>query len=157
MADQGFLHFFSKPLHKGGIYQFPSDGFTIMNPLDGKLLDPSFVYCTTVHLVLYESFIYTYYHTVILEFFNLFFFLISWLFFVCLYKQGTAVPALSEKFPKCHFLKISSFWCLQISQKTNEMFYRISALASKKRSIKKIRLLYTTNCRILFWLSYTTF
>ena len=28
-----------------------------------------------------------------------------------------------------------SFWCLQISQKTNEKFSRISAIASKKRSI----------------------
>ena len=71
MADQGFLHFFSKPLHKGGIYQFPSGGFTIMKPLDGKLVNPSFVFCTRVHLVLYKSFLYTYYHTVILEFFNL--------------------------------------------------------------------------------------
>ena len=27
-----------------------------------------------------------------------------------------------------------TFWCLQISQKPNEIFSRISALASKKRS-----------------------
>ena len=30
-----------------------------------------------------------------------------------------------------------SFWCLQIFQKTNEIFSRISALASKKRSNQK--------------------
>ena len=30
-----------------------------------------------------------------------------------------------------------SFWCLQISQKTNDFFSRISALASKKRSNQK--------------------
>ena len=30
-----------------------------------------------------------------------------------------------------------SFWCLQISQKTNEIFSRILALASKKRSNQK--------------------
>jgi hypothetical protein len=30
-----------------------------------------------------------------------------------------------------------SFWCLQIGQKTNETFLRISALASKKRLNKK--------------------
>jgi hypothetical protein len=30
-----------------------------------------------------------------------------------------------------------SFWCLQISQKINEIFSRISALASKKRSNQK--------------------
>ena len=31
-----------------------------------------------------------------------------------------------------------SFWCLQIDQKTNKIFVRISALASKKRSNKKV-------------------
>ena len=30
-----------------------------------------------------------------------------------------------------------SFWCLQISQKTDEIILRISALASKKGSYKK--------------------
>ena len=30
-----------------------------------------------------------------------------------------------------------SFWCLQISQKNNEIFVRISALAFKKRSDQK--------------------
>ena len=30
-----------------------------------------------------------------------------------------------------------SFWCLQIDQKNNEIFARISALASKKRSNQK--------------------
>ena len=30
-----------------------------------------------------------------------------------------------------------SFWCLQISQKTNEIFVRISALVFKKRSDQK--------------------
>ena len=49
------------------------------------------------------------------------------------------------------------FWCLQIFQKTNEIFSRISSLAYKKRSNQKISALYTTNWRILFRLSYTTF
>ena len=44
-----------------------------------------------------------------------------------------------------------SFWCLQIDQKTNEIFVRIFALAYKKRSNEnKIRALYTTNWMILF-------
>ena len=30
-----------------------------------------------------------------------------------------------------------SFWCLQIDQKTNDIFVRISALASKKRFDQK--------------------
>ena len=43
-----------------------------------------------------------------------------------------------------------SFWCLQISQKSNEFCLRISALAFKKRvNQKKIRMLYTTN--VTFW------
>ena len=48
-----------------------------------------------------------------------------------------------------------SFWCLQISfQKTNEIFSRISALASKMgsakmRSNQKIGTLYKANWRIL--------
>ena len=47
------------------------------------------------------------------------------------------------------------FWFLQIDQKTNKNFVRISALASKKWSNqKKIRALYTTNWMILFRLSY---
>ena len=50
-----------------------------------------------------------------------------------------------------------SFWCLQIFQKNNDFFSRISALASNKKSNQKIRALDTTNWRILFWLSYTTF
>ena len=50
-----------------------------------------------------------------------------------------------------------SFWCFQISQKIREFFSRISALASKNRSNKRIRVLYTTNRRILFWLSYGFF
>ena len=60
-----------------------------------------------------------------------------------------------------NLLKVSyfemSFWCLQISQKNNEIVLWISALSSKKRSNQKIRALYTNNCRILFWLSYTWF
>ena len=36
-----------------------------------------------------------------------------------------------------------SFWVLQISQKNNKTFSWISALASKKGQIKKIRALYT--------------
>ena len=50
-----------------------------------------------------------------------------------------------------------SFWCLQIDQKTNKNFVRISALASKKRSNQKIMALYTTNMMILLWVSYPTF
>ena len=38
-----------------------------------------------------------------------------------------------------------SFWCLQIFQKTNEIFSRISSLASKKRSNQKMQ------WRILFY------
>ena len=37
-----------------------------------------------------------------------------------------------------------SFWSLQIDQKSNEIFIRISAINSKKRSNQKIRALYTT-------------
>ena len=52
-----------------------------------------------------------------------------------------------------------SFWCLQISQKNNEIFSRISALASKRCRIKKkIGELYTPNwgfyfdsLTLLFW------
>jgi hypothetical protein len=43
-----------------------------------------------------------------------------------------------------------SFWCLQIDQKINEIFVKISVLASKKKSNQKIRALYTTNWMILF-------
>ena len=43
-----------------------------------------------------------------------------------------------------------SFWCLQIPQKIKEIFSRISTLASKKRSNKKIRALYTAN-----WIIYS--
>ena len=32
-----------------------------------------------------------------------------------------------------------SFWCLQIDQKNNEIFVRISALASKKRLNKRYK------------------
>ena len=47
-----------------------------------------------------------------------------------------------------------SSWCLQIDQKNNEIFARISALASNEKSNqKKLRALYTTNWMILFWLS----
>ena len=35
-----------------------------------------------------------------------------------------------------------SFWCLQIDQKTNEIFVSISALAPKKRSNQKKGTLY---------------
>ena len=38
--------------------------------------------------------------------------------------------------------KGQSFWCLQIDQNQNEMFIRISALASKKRLNKKKGTLY---------------
>ena len=37
-----------------------------------------------------------------------------------------------------------SFWCLQIFQKTNEIFSRISALAYKKRSNQKNKGTYLT-------------
>ena len=47
-----------------------------------------------------------------------------------------------------------SFWCLHIFQKTNEIFSRISALASKKRSNKEIRTFYIANRRILFRLLF---
>ena len=50
------------------------------------------------------------------------------------------------------------FWYHQIDQKTNEIFVKIHALASKKRSNQKNKsTLYHTNLIILFWLSYTTF
>ena len=42
-------------------------------------------------------------------------------------------------------------------KKNEKKSSRISALASKKRSNQKIRVLYNANWRILFWLSYTTF
>ena len=48
------------------------------------------------------------------------------------------------KFRACVNFEMS-FWCLQISQKTNEIFIRISALASLKRSDQN-----TTNWMILF-------
>ena len=38
-----------------------------------------------------------------------------------------------------------SFWCHHLDQNINEIFSRISALASKKRSNQKIRAFYTTN------------
>ena len=40
--------------------------------------------------------------------------------------------------------------------KKHTIFLRISTLTSKKREIKKLRALYTTNWMILFWLSYST-
>ena len=40
--------------------------------------------------------------------------------------------------------------------KKQQIFSRISALASKKRSNQK-KAIYTSKWRILFWLSYTTF
>ena len=46
----------------------------------------------------------------------------------------------------CHF-------CVFKSPKNQRNFSRISALASKKRSNKKIMTLYTTNWTTLFWLS----
>ena len=48
-----------------------------------------------------------------------------------------------------------SFWCLQIDQKTNEIFVRISALASKKRSNQNIIPLiwwfYFDSLTLFFW------
>ena len=44
-----------------------------------------------------------------------------------------------------------SFWCLQISQKTNEIFSRISALASKKRWNQKNKGFYFDSLTLLFW------
>ena len=41
--------------------------------------------------------------------------------------------AKGQLISKCPFA-----WCLQIEQKTNKIFVRISALASKKRSNKKV-------------------
>ena len=49
------------------------------------------------------------------------------------------------------------FGVFKSPKKTNEIFSRISALASKKKSNQKIKALYTTKGRILFRLSYTTF
>ena len=49
-----------------------------------------------------------------------------------------------------------SFWCLQIFKKNQQNFSRIPAL-KKRSNQKKIRALYTTNWRIFFWPSYTTF
>ena len=44
-----------------------------------------------------------------------------------------------------------------ICTKNERKYFCISALDTKKKSNKKIKALYTTNWRILFWLSYITF
>ena len=54
---------------------------------------------------------------------------------------------MSAKGQLCNFKML--FWCHRLDQNTNEIFCRISALASKKRSNQK-RALYATNSRILF-------
>ena len=72
----------------------------------------------------------------------------------------------SKKSTDCHcFWVVSllnfkmSFWCHQIFQKTKEFFFRISALASKKRSNEKksghflplIGRFYFDSLTLLFW------
>ena len=61
------------------------------------------------------------------------------------------------------FLKVSKsqkqILKFSFEPKNERKYFCTSALASKKRSNQKhkSRVLYTTNFRILFWLSYTTF
>jgi hypothetical protein len=60
--------------------------------------------------------------------------------------MGALAPATFGYFStvgkKCGSVNFEmSFWCFQIDQKTNKILVRISALASKKDQIKKIRAL----------------
>ena len=73
--------------------------------------------------------------------------------FCCCCCCGSLVVAMA----KGQLILKCPFGVFKSPKKPTKFFSRISALASKKRSNQKKGALNTTNWRILFWLSYTTF